>query len=132
MSVPEIVHGQWVAKKKLRRAKELRSGMTFEEKMIWERLRNGQLNGLHFRRQQVTDGYIVDFYCHTANLIVEIDGEIHNSQQEADLYRDHVLSEKGLQVVHFRNEEVKVDIDIVLGKILSLALPPPSLPKGPL
>ena len=50
--------------------------MTPEEKILWGCLRGNKLNGLHFRRQQVIAGYIVDFYCHSVRLVIEIDGKI--------------------------------------------------------
>jgi very-short-patch-repair endonuclease len=57
----------------MRRALELRGRMTPEERVIWQELRGSRL-GAHFRRQQVLAPYIVDFYCHSAGLVVEIDG----------------------------------------------------------
>ncbi len=50
---------------------------------IWQELRGNKL-GVHFRRQQVIAGFIVDFYCHKAALVVEVDGDIHDLQQEED------------------------------------------------
>jgi very-short-patch-repair endonuclease len=73
----KIVLKQRINPVKLDRAKEFRRNMTPEEKILWECLRGNKLNGLHFRRQQVIEGYIVDFYCHTARLDVEVDGKIH-------------------------------------------------------
>src|SRR4051812_33525571 len=81
--VPNIVRGQWVEDEKLARAKELRREMTPAERLLWSHLRRNQLNGLHFRRQQVIEGFITDFYCHSAALVVEVDGRIHEEQVEA-------------------------------------------------
>jgi very-short-patch-repair endonuclease len=86
-----IVRGQYINPSKLEKAKELRRDMTEAEKVLWEKLRGNQLNGLHFRRQQVIAGYITDFYCHSARLIVEVDGSIHDGQIEEDQYRESVL-----------------------------------------
>ncbi len=72
-----IVIGQKVSPSKVERTKEFRRQMTPEEKILWQRLRANRLNGLHFRRQQIIDGFIVDFYCHSAGVVVEVDGEIH-------------------------------------------------------
>ncbi len=55
--------------------------MTSAEKLLWQELRANKL-GVHFRRQQVIAGFIVDFYCHKADLIVEVDGETHDPQQK--------------------------------------------------
>jgi len=75
--------------------------MTPAEKILWQELRGNKL-GVHFRRQQVIAGFIVEFYCHNAGLVVEVDGDIHDLQQEEDARRERVLSEVGLRVVRFR------------------------------
>ena len=60
---------------------------------------------------------VVDFYCHKAGLVVEVDGDIHDLQQEEDARREKVLSEMGLRIVRFRNEEVVRNLSAVLGKV---------------
>jgi very-short-patch-repair endonuclease len=77
MPIKNIIPGQTVTKEKLQRAKELRRDMTPAEKILWQELRANKL-GVHFRRQQVIAGFIVDFYCHKAGLVIEVDGDIHN------------------------------------------------------
>ena len=72
-----IVTGQRVTKEKLQRAKELRREMTPAENLLWKEVRANKL-GVHFRRQQVIQGFIVDFYCHRAGLVVEVDGDVHD------------------------------------------------------
>jgi len=67
-----IVIGQNITSAKLQRAKELRHQMTPEEKILWQHLRANPLNGFHFRRQQIIDGFIADFYCHAAALVIEL------------------------------------------------------------
>ena len=67
MPVKNIIPGQKVTKEKLLRAKELRSEMTPAEKILWNELRANKL-GVHFRRQQVIQGFIVDFYCHPVKM----------------------------------------------------------------
>lgn len=89
------------------------------EKILWQELRENKL-GVHFRRQQVIEGFIVDFYCHKAALVIEVDGDIHDLQQEEDARREKVLSEMGLWVVRFGNEEVVMDLSAVVGKIREL------------
>jgi len=118
MPVKNIIPGQRVTKEKLQRAKELRREMTPAEKILWEQLRANKL-GVHFRRQQVIAGFIVDFYCHRSGLVVEVDGDIHDLQQEEDARREEVLKGMGLTIVRFRNEEVIKDIDSVVGNIKS-------------
>ena len=111
-----IIPGQTVTKEKLQRAKELRHEMTPAEKILWQELRGNKL-GVHFRRQQVIAGFIVDFYCHKAGLVVEVDGDVHDLQQEEDARRERVLREMGLGIVRFGNEEVVRDLSAAVGKI---------------
>ena len=111
-----IVVGQKVAPVKLQRAKELRRDMTPAERALWQHLR-GNLLGFHFRRQQLVDGFIVDFYCHAARLVVEVDGDIHEQQRTYDEQRDSVLLRRGLRVLRIRNEEVQQNLAGVLARI---------------
>jgi len=112
-----IVIGQKVTPIKVQRAKELRHKMTQEEKILWQHLRANQLNGLHFRRQQIIDGFIADFYCHAARLVIEVDGEIHQQQAEYDAERDRVLLARGLRLLRIKNEEVRQNLNSVLMRI---------------
>jgi len=123
MPVKNIIPGQKVAKEKLQRAKELRRDMTPAEKLLWQEVRAKKL-GVRFRRQQVIAGFIVDFYCHTSALVVEVDGDIHDLQQEEDARREKALREMGLRVVRFRNDEVarNASRSAVVGKIRELVL----------
>ena len=116
MPVKNIIPGQKVTKEKLQRAKELRRKMTPAEKMLWEELRANKL-GVHFRRQQVVAGFIVDFYCHKASLVIEVDGDIHDLQREEDARREKALSALGLNVIRFRNDEVARDLSGVVKRI---------------
>ncbi len=100
-----IVREQKVQPNKVARAKELRREMTPEERIVWECVRGNWL-GFHFRRQQVIGGYIADFYCHAAGLVVELDGAVHDNQQEEDAHRTAVFEVMGIEVVRFRNSEV--------------------------
>lgn len=113
-STSNIIIGQKITSTKHEVAKELRRNMTPEEKIIWQHLRSNCLNGLHFRRQQIIDGFIVDFYCHAAELVVEVDGEIHDQQIEYDLERDKVISSRGLRLLRVKNEDVRNNLDEVL------------------
>jgi very-short-patch-repair endonuclease len=93
--------------------------VTPAEKILWQELRANKL-GVHFRRQQVIAGFIVDFYCHKAALVVEVDGDIHDLQQDEDARREKVLSEMGLRIVRFGNDEVVRKLSAVVGKIMEL------------
>ena len=118
MSPKNIVIGQKVTSEKVARAKELRRQMTEEEQILWQHLRANRLDGWHFRRQQVIAGFIVDFYCHAASLVVELDGPIHASQAAYDTERDRVLAEKGMRVLRFQNRQVHENLEDVLQRIL--------------
>ncbi|MDK9712480.1 endonuclease domain-containing protein [Acidaminobacter sp.] len=80
-------------------------------------LRRANKLGVHFRRQQVIAGFIVDFYCHTASLVIELDGGIHLQQAESDRQREQALTERGFHVIRFQNEQVFNDLDGVLAQI---------------
>lgn len=118
MPIKNIVIGQKITTEKRQRAKELRQNMTPEEALLWHELRTNKLAGWHFRRQQVIDGFIVDFYCHAASLIVEVDGGIHETQKEQDAERDAHLLSRGFRILRVTNDEVNKDLQGVLQKIL--------------
>ncbi|MDO8753345.1 MAG: DUF559 domain-containing protein [Anaerolineales bacterium] len=63
-----------------------------------------------------------DFYCHKAALVVEVDGDIHDLQQEEDARREKILSELGLRIVRFGNEEVVKDLSAVVGNISAMVV----------
>jgi len=94
--------------------------MTAAETCLWSHLRCNQLGGAHFRRQQIIDGFVADFYCHSAGLIVEVDGGIHEEQAEYDRTRDAVISARGLSVVRFTNDQVLSEIEGVLAEIAKI------------
>jgi very-short-patch-repair endonuclease len=121
MPIQNIIPGQRVTKEKLERARELHREMTPAEKILWEELRGNKL-GVHFRRQQVIAGFIVDFYCHKAGLVIELDGGVHEeeTQKENDAKKDKALIELGLRIIRFRNDEVLVDLLEVVRRIREL------------
>ena len=122
MPVTNVVRGQYVNPGMLDRAKLMRRELTPAERILWNALRRNQIDGFHFRRQQVIDGYIVDFYCHAAALVVEVDGDVHDQQQEYDAHREKVLQARGLRVLRFRNERVMGDLQGVLREIVRACL----------
>ncbi|RZK53717.1 MAG: endonuclease domain-containing protein [Pedobacter sp.] len=99
-------------------SRELRQRQTETEIVMWECLRNRKL-GVKFRRQHPILNYIADFYCHEILLIIEIDGEIHNTKEhiEYDLNRDVALKEHNITTLRFTNDDVKNRLTIVLEKI---------------
>jgi very-short-patch-repair endonuclease len=116
--VENIVRGQRVFAKQLENAKELRREMTPAEKILWKEVKANKLNDLHFRRQQIVHGYFADFYCHQHELIVEVDGGIHERQQEYDADREEYLIALGLRIIRFTNDEITKDLKGVLQKIV--------------
>lgn len=113
------------------RARELRRAMTPAEKKLWQRIRYGQV-GVHFRRQHAVGPYIVDFYCASARLVIEIDGDSHGDlkQAEYDAKRSVWLNEqKQYRIIWFWNSEIIHDIDQVIMRITE-ALGNPRAPAG--
>ena len=115
----QIVKGQKVTEGKVLLAQQMREHMTPTEAILWEHLRGNRLAGLKFRRQQVIDGFIADFYCHAVGLVVEVDGPIHNSAYDAE--RDRILGVRKLTVLRIKNEQVEENLEAVLEQIKNVA-----------
>jgi len=103
----------------IRRARILRKRMTFAESLLWGCLRKKQVNGIRFRRQHPIKNFIVDFYCQRANLVIEIDGGVHQEeeQNERDENRTYELKNLGLTIIRFSNKDVISNLDKVLNEI---------------
>lgn len=97
-------------------SRDLRNNMTGAEKLLWSKLRNKQILGLQFYRQKPILNLIVDFYCPSANLVIECDGGQHYTVDglEADRIRDEALVQLGLNVLRFDNGQVLGKIDGVV------------------
>ena len=110
--------------------KSLRNNATIAEQELWHYLRHRQLNGLKFRRQESIGRYIVDFYCPSKRLAIELDGPIHDSpdQIKYDYQRTKYLNACFIRVLRFRNCDVHTNIQSVLDKIISETFPTPSSP----
>ncbi len=105
------------------RARILRKNATTAELLLWEHLKDKRFLGLKFRFQHPALKYILDFYCHSIRLCIEIDGEVHNDAAE-ELYdrdRSDNLRDMGITVLRFTNNEVIHDIDFVLNHIKAVA-----------
>lgn len=102
------------------RARDLRKSMTPAEMKLWEKLKGKALEGYKFRRQHPISNYIVDFYCHSSKLVIELDGSIHKlpDQKEYDSGRQYELQELGLRILRFTNEEVIHSTEKVIKEIL--------------
>jgi very-short-patch-repair endonuclease len=117
MSDHGVVGGQRVDPRLTARAREFRRTMTPEERVLWNMLRDSQIHGVRVRRQQVIDGFIADFYCHAAKLVIEVDGPIHDDQLERDAFRDEVFVQRGLHVLHITNHQIRSDLFGVMKRI---------------
>jgi very-short-patch-repair endonuclease len=105
-------------------ARNLRKQTTRAEDILWERLRGSRFHGAKFRRQVPLDRFVVDFYCHAAKLVVELDGKQHEWFSDYDAGRTEVLERVGLRVIRFTNAEVCDDLDSALLRIYAeLRLP---------
>jgi very-short-patch-repair endonuclease len=104
----------------IRRARAMRTTPTWTEAKLWDRLR---LLSVRFRRQAPMGRYIVDFVCHRANLVIEVDGGVHQLPDVAvrDLERDAWLSSQGYTVLRFTTRQVENDIDGVVRDIRNAA-----------
>ena len=89
-----------------RRAQDLRRNATRQENELWYKFLRRY--PVRFYRQKVIDGYIVDFYCSAAKLVIELDGNHHSelAQADYDLERTKHLNARGLHVLRFRNDEI--------------------------
>jgi len=115
------------SKKLIETAKTLRQRSTPEERLLWKHLRRGALDGLHFRRQHPVFGFVVDFYCAQAGLIVELEGGVHRrkEQREYDRYRQTQLRARGIHILRFANASVSHRSAWVLSVIRRAAMRAP-------
>jgi len=104
-------------------AKLLRKKMSPSECELWQCLRGKKLGGLKFRRQHPINFYIADFYCHQARLVVEVDGLIHNNedQKRHDQQRTGIMKDFGIMVLRFSNDQVHKNLPKVLETIEKVA-----------
>ncbi|MDQ7797666.1 MAG: DUF559 domain-containing protein [Candidatus Edwardsbacteria bacterium] len=117
---PGICTGHHVKTEKHELAKKMRRNMTYAEKCFWNSVRNNKFLGYQFRRQQIVHGFIADFYCNDLNLVVEIDGGVHEEQKDYDKLRDYIINQYGIKVIRFSNQEIIDKCDLVLKRIQEL------------
>ena len=103
----------------MNRAQLLRKKATEPERILWRHLRNRNSAGYKFRRQHPFDDYVLDFYCPSAKLAVELDGGGHNYQagQLRDRTRSEFLARREVIVLRFWNHQVRRELDSVLRAI---------------
>jgi len=121
-------------------ARNLLKNQTPAEAFFWQQVRNRQLLGKKFIRQfviqhAVANGdkkfFIADFYCHEHQLIVEVDGSIHEQQVEYDEIRQKILAEIGFRVIRFTNKEVLTNWEKVRRELQSILVDSPPAPLSP-
>lgn len=91
--------------------------MTIPERRLWAALRDREISEWKWRRQHPKGVYILDFFCHEAGLVVEIDGDSHADQANYDENRTAWLEEQGLRVIRFTNDDVMKNLDEVFKEI---------------
>ncbi|MCM8729995.1 endonuclease domain-containing protein [Hephaestia sp. GCM10023244] len=120
-------------------ARELRNNTNEIERLLWSRLRRSQLGGLKFSRQMPIAGFVVDFICRSAHLVIELDGSQHAEAAAYDSRRTQTIEAQGYRVIRFWNSDVLTNMDGVLETILDAApsgaraptpLPPPASGRG--
>jgi very-short-patch-repair endonuclease len=112
------------------RTRRLRRESTDAEQMLWRHLRSRQLDGFKFRRQMWLCGFIADFACVEAKLVVEADGGQHAEAEDYDRQRSDAFAAEGYRTLRFWNNDILENIDGVLMAIRE-ALPSPSHPAAP-
>ncbi|MBI5779272.1 MAG: endonuclease domain-containing protein [Planctomycetes bacterium] len=98
-------------------SRKLRSSSTLAEVLLWNELKSRRMYGYQFSRQKPIGNYIVDFYCSSLNLIIEIDGISHEGKFHIDMKRQRFLESLSLTILRFNDLEIKKDIKNVLRAI---------------
>ncbi|CAG9933756.1 DUF559 domain-containing protein [Candidatus Nitrotoga arctica] len=115
-------------------ARELRQNQTDAENLLWMLLRDRRFAGKKFRRQHPVPPYVIDFYCHEANLAVELDGSQHADNIEYDEARTKFIAEQGIRVIRYWNNQVLQETESVLQDLWNELAASPSplapLPEG--
>jgi very-short-patch-repair endonuclease len=108
------------SKKTKGQRKYLRNNSTQAESRLWAKLKGRQIFDYKFRRQHGIGNYIVDFYCPTLKLVIEVDGESHLSKKgiKHDLKRDKYLNDLGITICRFNNQQIYDNLDGVLTEIV--------------
>lgn len=108
-------------------SQRLRREMTDAEKMLWRKIRRKQLKGYQFFRQKPIGGYIVDFYCPKARLVIEVDGGQHyeGDNKVRDKKREAELKAIGFKVIRYTNLDIIKNLNNVVGDIYKILPNPP-------
>jgi very-short-patch-repair endonuclease len=95
------------------KAKEMAKNMTKAEQIMWFQVLKSKKTNFKWLKQKIIDNYIVDFYCHTLGLVIEIDGNSHNERKEYDKIRTEFLNHFGLKVLRYSNNQVYNNLNFV-------------------
>jgi very-short-patch-repair endonuclease len=111
-------------------ARVQRQRATPSTQIMWEALRNRKLERTKFAREKIIGRYIVDFYCRSASLVLEIDGAVHDTPEavQYDHARDAWFKAQRYRVLRIRNEEVLENLDAVLDSVRAVLVLPPMYP----
>lgn len=108
-----------------RLCRDLRKRQTDAEALFWQAVRDRKFLGLKFYRQHPLyfdylgkeTFFIADFFCHERQLVVEIDGKIHDYRKDHDELRTFIINMMGIAVIRFRNEEIENNLNKVLERV---------------
>ena len=98
-------------------ARSRRKEMSFEEHVLWQNLRANRLLDLRFRRMHPVEGYVIDFFCISKRLAIELRGSVVEEDGEFDSYKDLTLAAAGIRAIRFTNSEVRYQLPKVLQRI---------------
>ena len=107
-------------------ARILRGRETHTEQVLWDALRGRRLAGLKFRRQHPIGPFVADFCCPDRRLIVELDGEVHETQHVRDAEREDLLRAAGYPILRFTNQALLSDLS---GTLITIQITAESLPQ---
>lgn len=114
----------------LQAARGMRKEPTPAERVLWTELRGKRFCDTPFRRQHPVDRFVLDFYCPSRKLAIELDGSVHDGQRERDEERTSLLATRGIRVIRFRNEDVLHRLESVL-QILHSEISPAGAETSP-
>ncbi len=115
---------QSVSKFKKEFSRALRRRETPAEKILWQAIRNRKCAGTKFRRQQVIDGFVADFYCEEAKFVIETDGSVHEKEEVMlnDKRKNADFKARGLYILRFENDDIITNLSWCLNKIKEVVL----------
>ena len=114
-----MVYTSFQGPRRITKARHLRKTQTKAEATLWEQLRNRKICGYKFRRQQILEEMIVDFFCAEKKIIIELDGPYHDDpiQKVKDANRDQELTDLGFHVYRFTNDQITNDLENTISQI---------------